>query len=137
MKPSNRNSAIIIVLIIAVIVAAILLISRGHKEASSNDTTKKSLHETANPTSITVTSTQKVTGPTRYPAAIRAKVRSDFINSCSDVVGRQHVSECNCAADYLAANYSDAQLAKLYLDYHLSTQVPGEIKAAIKSCSGK
>ena len=121
MKMSGRNLGIIIGIVFVVIAGVVLL---GHKNSSP-----KVSQPTTSPSSL----------PTASPAFTidRAKVRTDFISSCTKTIGRNSATECNCIADYLSAHYNDAELAKLYMEYHTSNKVPTEIKTAVQSCSSK
>ena len=121
MKFSNRNLAIIGGIVIVAIAGVILL--------RSKNSSSKVLQPTASPSPTTSAS------PT--PAVDRAKIRAEFISSCTKMVGQNHLSECNCTADYLSAHYNDIELAKLYVEYHSSNKVPAEIKTAVQSCTSK
>jgi hypothetical protein len=120
MKMSSRNLGIIIVIAI-IIVAGVALMMHN------NPTKIPSPAESASPAGST----------SGVSAAYRAQVRSDFINDCIKKVGQARASECSCAADYLRANYSDADLVKLFLQYQASGKVPEGVKTAINSCSSK
>jgi hypothetical protein len=72
----------------------------------------------------------------KYSAELKAKVRSEFIGNC-ETKGHYSVTECNCAADYLAKNYTESELAKIYVEYRESSQVPAALEAASKACVKK
>jgi hypothetical protein len=74
--------------------------------------------------------------PTGYSAELKAKVRSEFIGNCQ-TKGHYSVTECNCAADYLAKNYTESELAKIYIQYRTSSQVSAALDAASKVCLKK
>lgn len=76
-------------------------------------------------------------GSTQLSVELRTKIRNTFISNCKAKVGQQYDSACNCAADYLATNYSDTQLEKIYIDYHSSSKIPSEIQAAYDLCKSK
>jgi hypothetical protein len=84
----------------------------------------------------TIKPTVMITSAPRYSEAVKAQVRSEFIKNCT-TKGHYSVSECNCAADYLAANYAETELAKIYVQYHSTSQVPNALVAAEKACKGK
>jgi hypothetical protein len=138
MKISNRNLGIIIVVAIIIAVGVAFLI---HNNTSPKHTAVNSINTTTNlqPTEIPspAESASPSASPTQYPSAYRKQVRTDFINDCSKVIGQNRTSECTCAADYLAAHYTDTELISLYLKYHLSGKIPVEVKTALGSCSPK
>ena len=72
----------------------------------------------------------------QYSSAVKAKVRSEFITACN-VQGHYTIAECNCAADYLAKNYSESELAKIYVEYHATKKISSQLEAAAKACGVK
>jgi hypothetical protein len=74
--------------------------------------------------------------PSTYSEAFKAKVRSEFINACN-VKGRQTIAVCNCTADFLAKNYTEAQLADFYAQYHATNKLSGDIEKAATNCGAK
>lgn len=86
---------------------------------------------------ITPQFTSTPTSSSKYSASIRAKVRAEFIKNCTNHYGQKYASACNCGADYLAANYSDDDLAKVYVEYHTTGKVTPEIQKAIDACQDK
>jgi hypothetical protein len=129
MKMSKRNLGIIIAAAI-VIVGVVLLISKNN----SPKPTAVSPAQIPSP-AVSASPEAKTIGIT---AAERAKVRADFISDCVKTLGYGSSSQCSCAADYLAAHYSDADLAKLYVQYHSSGKIPEAVKTAVtKACPSK
>jgi len=81
----------------------------------------------------TLSATLTPAPPSQYSDEVRAKVRSDFINTCH-TQGKYEVSVCNCAADYLADNYSETELAKMYVQYHSTKNIPSALEKAADKC---
>jgi hypothetical protein len=130
MKVSSRNLGIIIVVVIIIVAGVALLMhnSASSKQVGVNPTKAPSPAESASPAGST----------SGFSAAYRAKVRSNFMNDCAKTLGYGSTSECSCAADYLGAHYSDADLAKLYVQYHESGKIPEAIKTAVgAACPSK
>jgi|WetSurMetagenome_2_1015567.scaffolds.fasta_scaffold137835_2 hypothetical protein len=133
MKTSSRNLGIIIIIAIIIIIGAIFLVYSASSQKQTVTVTTATKPQSP--------STTKVAIPTasagRYSAEERAKIRADFVDRCVNNVGQSHKSECVCAADYLATHYTETQLVSLYLKYHLSGNVPPEVKTAADACSSK
>ncbi len=130
MKISGRNLGIVIVVVIFVTAVVGFLI------AKNNSPTHPAINpsQTASPTQ----SPSPEASTTGITAAYRAKVRSDFMSDCVKTLGYGSTSECSCAADYLGAHYSDADLAKLYMEYHSSGKIPEAVKTAVSAaCPSK
>jgi hypothetical protein len=90
------------------------------------------------PTTQVITVTPKAPEPTsKFSDAVRAQVRSSFITNCLNYYGKQYTTACNCAADYLRANYTDTQLETIYRQYHSSSSTPTAIKSAYDKCKDK
>lgn len=89
---------------------------------------------TPTPEMISITMTPVPTSP--YSDEVKAKVRSDFINTCH-TQAKYDISVCTCAADYLSKNYSDTDLAKMYLQYHTTKKIPSALEAAANFCLKK
>ena len=81
-------------------------------------------------------SAEPSSSPAGYSASVKAKVRGEFIASCK-TKGHYTSVVCDCAADYLAKNYSEAELGKIYVQYHTSDVVPAELEAARDACTTK
>ena len=120
----------LIILIIIVGVAGLLLAinSKPHTQTKANQTTTI----IASPT-LTIVPTPATTG---YPAELKAKVRSQFISNCK-TKGHYSAAECNCAADYLAKNYNESELTKIYVQYRVSSEIPAALEAASNACVSK
>ena len=133
-----KSSGVIIIAIL-VVAGIVFLLTKNHKPISQ---TKKTISPTQTPT-ISVVPTL-TTAPTvevspmssQYSIAIKAKVRNEFIDNCN-TIGHYSISICTCAADYLKKNYSETELAKIYVQYHTSSQIPGAVVTSISTCSGK
>jgi len=132
MKSKLVIGVLIVIAVIALIV--IFIISRNNQTAVKSTQTAPVITQTVSPTAAVQSPTA---APTLIPSALRAKVRSDFIKNCTTTVGSQYLSACNCAADYLAAHYSDVQLAEMYVAYHSSNKVTPEIQKVIDACKTK
>jgi hypothetical protein len=98
-------------------------------------TSKKPAGVNPEPTIIKVSPSP--TSSSKYTPEFKAKARSEFITSCKLKVGQQYTTACECGADYLAANYSDTQLEKAYVEYHSSNTIPAEVQAAYEACKNK
>ena len=128
---------IIAAVVILAVVAIVFLFAKNQKpegdtavETSQTAVVSPSQTATESPT-IVVTTT-----PSKYSAEFRAKVRSDFINSCV-TKGKQEIAVCNCTADYLSKNYSEAQLVNFFVQYHTSNKLPEEVNKAAVNCNAK
>jgi hypothetical protein len=121
----NNKAGLILIVIIIVIIGIMFLIDNNHKNKFPSQTSVFS--STPAPTS-----TNKPTA-SKYSAAVKAKVRNEFISNCQ-TKGHYSAIECNCAADYLAKNYTESELANIYLQYRNSSQVPAALEAASKAC---
>jgi hypothetical protein len=121
-----KNLKLVIIIILVIIVIGIFLqFTKKPKDTNQNPAITPPV-ETLVPT---VTSTPS----SQYSDEVRAKVRSEFINNCH-TQGKYEISDCTCAADYLSKNYSDADLAKMYLEYHSSKKIPSAIETAANKC---
>ena len=138
MKFSKLSIIIVAVVVIAVVVVLILRSGVNQKSAS------KVTVSIPSPTSVVISPSQApkisptaaTAKPFGYSAAFKAKARSDFINGCN-AKSNSGVPVCTCAADYLAKNYSEAQLTEIYIQAKALNQIPGELKTAIRNCSAK
>jgi hypothetical protein len=124
-----KNLKLGIIGILIIIVIGVLFRFMGkEKSINQNPTTT----ETTEKVSLTLTPV-----PTsQYSDEVKAKVRNDFINTCH-TQGKYEISECNCAADYLSKNYSEADLAKMYLEYHNTKKAPSALEKAAEVCVKK
>jgi hypothetical protein len=136
-----QKYSLIIIVAIVVITGTILFIRKPNSQVKLQITPTLSPIISQTPTS-TPTATIIVTKPTptptesKYSAATKAKVRSDFIASC---ISKGHYSSqiCNCVADYLKNNYTEVELAKIYVQYHSTSQVPAVLETGLNKCLGK
>ena len=119
---------IILIVIVGAAAFALAINSKPHNQSNANQTTTI----IASPT-LTIVPTPATTG---YPAALKAKVRSQFISNC-ETKGHYSAAECNCAADYLAKNYNESEIAKIYVQYRVSSEIPTALVAARKACVSK
>jgi len=133
-----KNSKIIITIVaIVLIIGVIFIFTANHKSAIQ---TKVVIHPTQAPVvspvqSPTPTAVQP-TASSKYSPALKAAIRSDFINSCN-TRGHYGIQVCTCVADYLKNNYSETELTQMYIQYHTSGQISDAIKTAVNTCSGK
>lgn len=133
-----KNLKIIItIVVIVLIVGVIFLFTANHKSAIQ---TKVVIHPTQIPVvspveSPTPTAVQP-TASSKYSEEFKAAVRKDFINSCN-TRGHYEIAVCTCIADYLKKNYSETEIAQMYIQYHTSGQISGAIKTSVNICSGK
>ena len=131
----SKISLIVIVAIIAIIGVAVLNNKPAPKIKTAiipTSTPTATPTVTSTPTPITVSAT-----PTSiYSAAVKAKVRAEFIATCN-TRGHYSISICNCVADYLSKNYSEAKLAQIYVEYHATSKIPGELETAYNGCAAK
>jgi hypothetical protein len=134
-----KNSKLIIIILFAVIVVIgiIFQFTSKPKSTGQNQTTAQPTETpTVNPTQVPQNVSAKPTIPSQYSDALKAKIRSEFINTCH-TLGKYTITACNCGADYLSANYSEDQLAKMYLDYHTTNIVPNALQKAADVCASK
>jgi hypothetical protein len=118
------------IIIIVIIIGIGVFFQLTNKSKSTNQ------NPIINPPTETISPTVTPTPSSQYSDEIRAKVRSDFINSCH-TKAKYSITVCNCAADYLSKNYSDEALAKMYLEYHTSNIVPKDLETAADVCNSK
>jgi hypothetical protein len=132
MKVSKISIVMVVVALVAV--GLVIFLMMGKKPVSK---TTVEVVPTTVPTAIpSLAPTAVPTVATGYSAALRAKVRAEFVSECS-TRGRQTAAVCTCTADYLAKNYTEAQLADFYVQFHTSGQLPEAVKAAAGKCGGK
>jgi hypothetical protein len=124
----NTKVGLAIVVVVALIIGIMFLVDNNHKANFPSQTSFFS--STPAPTSTTKPAASK------YSAQLKAKVRSEFISNC-ETKGHYSATECNCAADYLAKNYTESELASIYVQYRNSSQVPAALEAASKACVRK
>jgi hypothetical protein len=120
-----------IITTIAVVIVAVFIFkfTVNNKPTSQIQvTTQPTPTPVVNPTQMPTTTSSQ------YSDSLKAKVRSEFINTCH-TKAKYSVAVCTCGADYLSANYSESDLAKMYLEYHNSNVVPKALEAAEKNCS--
>jgi hypothetical protein len=86
------------------------------------------------PTIMVIVTPTVTTAPAKYSAEFRAIARSKFMTSCEAKYGKEYAANCNCAADYLAKNYTDAVLEKVYVQYHSYGKVTSELQKAYDVC---
>lgn len=98
---------------------------------TSNETT-----ETTQPIKATVTPEKPTPTPSKYSEELKAKVRSNFISTCNSK-GHYGIPVCTCGADYLSKNYSESDLAEMYLQYHSTNQPPAALQKALDFCTKK
>jgi hypothetical protein len=127
----NKQTKIILIGIIFIIIAGLIVYSITNRKNNSK------LIQTTNNIQVVISPVPSETKVAQAEDSARAKIRSEFIANCKKEVGQQYTTACNCAADYLSANYSDIELAKVYVKYHSSSQVPEEIKKAYNECKDK
>jgi hypothetical protein len=118
-----KNTKVIIIVIVAVVIVFVFFTLKP--TADNKPVTVQA------PTPVPVIPTAS---PSPYSAEIKAKIRSEFINTCH-TKGRYSLAVCTCGADYLSANYSESDLAKMYLDYHATNVVPKALEVAADKCT--
>jgi hypothetical protein len=118
-----KNTKTIVVAIVAVIILFAVFIFRPADD-----------NKQVAPSEPTVTPVTSTITPSKYSADLKAKVRSEFINTCH-TKGKYSVEVCTCGADYLSANYSETDLAKMYLDYHQNNITPKALEIAAEKCT--
>ena len=129
----NKSTVIIGIIVLVVLVAGIAL-SRQSKPSPVN--TAPAAVKVV-PTAIvkaTAAPTIILPSPTPAKSALQIKAKQDFIAACTAKLGSGTDSVCGCAADYLEANYTDADMAKMYIQYHVQNTVPEAVKTAIGKC---
>jgi len=131
-----KNTKVILTLaVIVVLVVGVVIASKNKKTVTpSNEVINLAPSATPTPTLTPTVTTAPTTS--KYSVEIKAKVRSEFIGNCK-TKGHYSDTECNCAADYLAKNYSEEELAKIYIQYRMSSQVPAALEVASKVCVKK
>jgi hypothetical protein len=122
MKSSKLG--VIIIAVVVVVAGSIFLFAHDKNPVTTVTPTQR---QEASPTNVVPTTS-------KYSAELKAKVRSEFINDCN-TKSHAGVQVCTCAADYLAKNYSETQLAEFYVQYRVSSQIPDAIKIAVSNCS--
>jgi hypothetical protein len=145
----NKSTKIIGIIIVVVIVAALVIFLTNNKQMiakpaqtpTTDNTTISPTPLVESPSQIKVSHTPTSTitpktevNSTQYTDEFRAQVRNTFIANCKAKLGQQYASNCACGADYLTAHYTDAELTKIYLEYHSSSQIPKEVQAAYNAC---
>ena len=124
----NTKVGLILVVAAVLIIGIVFLVNNNRKSSFPNQ---------ASVVSSTPGSKSTVTpAVSKYSAELKAKVRSEFISNC-ETKGHYSAIECNCAANYLAKNYTEDELAKIYIQYRTSSQVPAALDAASKACVNK
>ena len=128
----KKITPIFIIIVVLAIVGIAYAVTGNHKSVSPAQTTALP------PQTTPVASPSPTTQPTTsgYSADTKARVRTEFVNTCV-TKGHYSNSECNCAALYLANNYSETELAKMYIQYHSTSKVPAALEAAEKVCVKK
>jgi hypothetical protein len=133
----NTKLLIIIIVIAIVIAGAIFVIANKSKSTNQIPVATSSQIPLESPIQTPTTSPAAVqTSPSGYSEALKTKVRSEFVSSCN-TKGHYSIAICNCVADYLAKNYSETELAKIYVLYHSSGQIPSEVETSLSSCTKK
>ena len=134
----NSKLGIILIAAAAVIIGIVFIFTVNKKpnsqtpvavDSTQTPTAGLSQTPTAVPTKASVTSAG-------YSPELKAEIRNDFINNCNKQ-GNYGIPVCSCAADYLSEKYSETELAKMYIQYHTSSQVPSAVRTAIDSCKSK
>ena len=124
----NTKVGLILVVVVVLIIGIMFLVNNNHKATFPNQATVVSSMPTPKSTVTPVVS--------KYSAELKAKVRSEFISNC-ETKGHYSATECNCGADYLKNNYTEDEIAKIYIQYRTSSQVPAALDAATKACANK
>jgi hypothetical protein len=124
----NNKIGLILAVVVVLVIGIMLLANNNPKAKSPSQISVFSSTSTPKPTTKPATS--------KYSTELKAKVRNEFISNCK-TKGHYSVTECNCAADYLAKNYTEAELAKIYVQYRNSSEVPAALEAASKACVSK
>ena len=119
------------ILLFVVIAIVIVFLVFGPKSSDVIIVKPADIKMTVDPTATIIP-----TPTSGYSAEVKSNVRSDFISSCTSK-GHYSTTECNCSADYLSKNYSEAELAKIYVQYHSTNKVPSQLEAAAKACVKK
>ena len=116
----TKLSLIIIVIIIGVVA---IILATNHRSINKSKIIVASPTPTVSPAPVI----------SKYSAELKARVRSEFISNC-ETKGHYSATECSCAADYLAKNYTESELAKIYYQYKSSSEVSPALEAASKFC---
>jgi len=124
-----KNTKVIAVAIVVIIVIAILVLIPATKNKSVSPSSV--VNSGQKPTTAPITATVTSSG---YSPELKAKVRTEFINTCH-TKGNYSIAVCTCGADYLASNYSESDLAKMYLQYHTTNVVPKALEIAADKCT--
>jgi hypothetical protein len=134
MKNSQKylGVVVLVMLVIGAGVAYLLMNNKPKKIAPDPINDLPALETKVSPTVATERLTPAPTvKANRFSPEVRAAVRKEFISNCQ-VKAKTTVAVCTCAADYLAKNYSDAQLEQIYVQYHSTSQVPSAIQSAVE-----
>jgi hypothetical protein len=123
----NTKVGLVLVVAIVLIIGIIFLVKNNSRANFPNQTLVVNSTPTSMPTTKPIS---------KYSAELKARVRGEFISNCQ-TKGHYSATECNCAADYLAKNYTEAELAKIYVQYRTSSQIPAALDAASKACTYK
>jgi len=123
----NIKVGLMLTVVVVLIIGIMFLVNNNRK------TTFPSQVSVANSTPTSMPTTKPVS---RYSAELKTRVRGEFISNC-ETKGHYSAIECNCAANYLAKNYTEDELAKIYIQYRTSSQVPAALDAASKACVNK
>ena len=128
-----KNPKVIIAVIVVIIVILFIFKSVANNKSMAPSADNVSPIEKPTLVPVTPTTAPAVT-QSKYSVELKAKVRSEFINTCH-TKGKYSLAVCTCGADYLSANYSESDLAKMYLDYHTNNVVPKALEIAADKCS--
>jgi hypothetical protein len=123
-----KKSYLVIIIIAVIILLVVVLFKPKNRQPEKIDQIPTPTLSMETPVLMTPTDSSK------YSPELKAKVRSEFINTCH-TKGKYTVAVCTCGADYLSANYSESDLAKMYLQYHTSNVVPKALEIAAEKCS--
>jgi hypothetical protein len=121
-----KKSYLVVVITVVAILLVIVFFKSDNKKSEKTEQVPTQVIETVVPPTLT-------TSP-KYSPELKAKVRSEFIDNCH-TKGKYTIAVCTCGADYLSANYSESDLAKMYLQYHTSNVVPNALEIAAEKCS--
>jgi hypothetical protein len=135
----NNKTKIIGISVIAVGLIAFLVYSKTKPQTHPSNTTSISPTLWATPSSQSptqmISNTSKPTTTTsQYTTEFKAMIRSTFITNCKTKYGNDYEANCQCAANYLSAHYTDSQLADVYKKYHATYQMTPELQAAYDAC---
>jgi hypothetical protein len=130
MRMKLPKAGLIVIAVVVVVIGLVVAMTIKSKPVSQEKVAAIPSQPVASPTPAATAT------PTGYSAEFKAKVRSEFVNSCH-TKAEYSLTVCNCVADYLANNYTESQIAVFYVQYHASNRVPEAIKTAVESCTGK